>query len=84
MALARMTVVDSKKLLLSKWTAVEPRDNEKHFVVRRVLKKRAKETKRVCVEIEAVISKRVRMLSLLELGDTARWARGWTRDSHMG
>jgi len=79
-----MTVVDSKKLLLSKWTAVEPRDNEKHFVVRRVLKKRAKETKRVCVEIEAVISKRVRMLSLLELGDTARWARGWTRDSHMG
>ena len=75
-----MPAVDSKQLLFSKWTAIQPCDREKHFVVRRVFKKRGEESKAICVELEAVISKRMRLLSLQELRDATRWARGWNRE----
>jgi tryptophan-rich hypothetical protein len=81
LASTRKAPLDSKKLLSSKWTAVEPHDREKHFFVRRVLKRRAEEPRTGYVELEAVISKRVRRLSLRELSDTTRWTRGWSRDS---
>jgi len=75
-----MTVPDSKQLLFSKWTAVRPRNKEKHFVVRRVFEETVEGCKSTFVEIDAVISKRIRRLSLQELRDPTRWARGWGRD----
>jgi tryptophan-rich hypothetical protein len=59
-----------KKLLHTKWTAVTPRNKEKHFLVTRVIEPEPPGSPVVSVEIEAVHSRR-------ELKDAARWRRGW-------
>lgn len=66
-----------KKLLHTKWTAVEPRNKEKHFLVTKVIEPEAPGSPVVSVEIEAVHSKRVRIIGWRELTDVARWRRGW-------
>ena len=66
-----------KKLLHSKWTAVEPRNKEKHFLVARVIEPEPPGLPVVSVEIEAVHSKRVRIIAWRELTDAAKWRRGW-------
>jgi tryptophan-rich hypothetical protein len=66
-----------KKLLHTKWTAVEPRNKEKHFLVIRVIEPEPPSSPVVSVEIEAVHSKRARIIEWRELTDAARWARGW-------
>ena len=77
----RRSTVDSRKLLYSKWTAIEPRDREKHFVVNRIFQIDTSGSTSVNVELEAVLSKRVRSLPLNELFDTTRWTQGWSRSS---
>ncbi len=66
-----------RKLLLSKWTAVSPRNREKHFVVIRVLEPEPPEAPVELVEIEAVHSKRTFLLHWRELADGGRWRQGW-------
>jgi len=66
-----------KKLLHTKWTAVEPRNKEKHFIVTKVIEPEPPGSAVVSVEIEAVHSKRVRIIGWRELTDVARWRRGW-------
>lgn len=69
-----------KKLLLTKWTAVVPRDKEKHFVVTRVippLPPQTPQTRIDEVEIEAVHSKRTAVLHWRELTDASQWRQGW-------
>ncbi len=66
-----------KKLLHTKWTAVEPRSKEKHFLVTKVIEPEPPGSPVVSVEIEAVHSKCVRIIEWRELTDTARWRRGW-------
>jgi tryptophan-rich hypothetical protein len=66
-----------KKLLLSKWTAVAPRDKEKHFVVVRVLEPVAPALRIEEVELQAVHSGRVQVLPWRELKDASRWRQGW-------
>jgi tryptophan-rich hypothetical protein len=66
-----------KKLLDTKWTAVQPVDREKHFVVSKVLEPEPPGSPVVSVEIEAVHSKRARIIAWRELTDAARWRRGW-------
>jgi tryptophan-rich hypothetical protein len=66
-----------KKLLLSKWTAVTPSDREKHFVVTRVIAPEPPATRIEQVELEAVHSRRARVLSWRELLDATRWRQGW-------
>jgi tryptophan-rich hypothetical protein len=65
-----------KKLLQSKWTAVEPRDREKHFLVVQVVEPRPGAPIQQ-VEIEAVHSKRTALIDWRELADTKRWHQGW-------
>jgi tryptophan-rich hypothetical protein len=72
------TALNANKLLLSKWTAVEPREREKHFMVVKVLDPLSAGGQVTHVQIEAVISGRVSTLAWRELADTARWKRGWT------
>jgi tryptophan-rich hypothetical protein len=71
------TPLDPKKLLLSKWTAGNPRNKEKHFLVARVLQPAAPAGKIAQIELEAVHSKRVTTLHWRELTDRRRWLPGW-------
>ncbi len=66
-----------KKLLLTKWTAVTPRAREKHFMVVRVIEPELPGAPVQDVEIEAVYTRRTRVLPWRELTDAARWRRGW-------
>lgn len=66
-----------KKLLHTKWTAVEPRNKEKHYLVTKVIEPVSPELPVQSVEIEAVHSKRARIIGWRELTDVARWRRGW-------
>jgi tryptophan-rich hypothetical protein len=68
------TELSPKKLLHTKWTAVEPRNKEKHFLVTRVIEPEPPGSPVVAVEIEAVHSNSIEWR---ELTDVARWRRGW-------
>ena len=66
-----------KKLLHTKWTALAPRDKEKHFLVTKVIEPEPLGAPVVSVEIEAVHSKRARIIEWQELTDATLWRRGW-------
>jgi tryptophan-rich hypothetical protein len=66
-----------RKLLHTKWTAVEPKHKEKHFLVTRVVEPEPPGSPVVSVEIEAVHSGRVQLIAWRELKDATRWKRGW-------
>ena len=70
-------VVSPKKLLHIQWTAVEPRNKEKHFLVTKVIEPEPPGSPVVSVEMEAVHSKRVRIIAWRELTNAAQWRRGW-------
>lgn len=64
------------KLLHSKWTAAQPKDREKHFIVVRVLTvDDAGPAERV--ELEAVLSRRSFQLPWRELTAGDVWLQGW-------
>jgi tryptophan-rich hypothetical protein len=75
---AASTLPGPKKLLHSKWTAREPRDREKHFLVTRLIEPEIPGAPLEEVEVEAVLSKRMKILPWRELRDASRWIRGWT------
>ena len=64
-----------EKLRLSKWTAVEPRNREKHFIVTKLLRD-TDETIIQCI-IEAVHSKRQQTINWRDLQDSDKWRQGW-------
>lgn len=70
-----MIRLNPEKLHLSKWTAVQPVDREKHFIVTELVRD---DGDRVtgCV-LEAVHSRRRRQLDWRELRDDRRWRQGW-------
>ena len=65
------------KLLLTKWTAVTPRNREKHFVVVRVIEPEPPSIRVEQVELEAVHSRQVYLLHWRELTDASLWRQGW-------
>ena len=78
-----MNPVHPKKLLLTKWTAVQPLARQKHFVVTKVIEPEtlpvpeAAAAKIEWIEIEAVYSGKVRRIAWRELRDTSLWRQGW-------
>ncbi len=66
-----------KKLLLTKWTAVTPRNREKHFVVVRVIESEPPSVRVEQVELEAVHSRQLYLLHWRELTDASVWRQGW-------
>ena len=74
---ARRNPLSPKKLLLTKWTAVTPRNREKHFVVLRVIEPEPPSIGVEQVELEAVHSKQVYLLHWRELTDATLWRQGW-------
>jgi len=69
--------VQPKKLLLSKWTAVQRVGKEKHFLVCKLHWPEASEEKLEWVEIEAVYSQVSRRIAWRDLKDGNLWQRGW-------
>ena len=67
--------INPRKLLQSKWTAVEPMDREKHFLVAEV--EFDEEGIVTYCELEAVISHKLYPINWRDLKDISRWRQGW-------
>lgn len=74
-ASSTMNPINPKKLLHSKWTAVQPVNKEKHFMVTEV--EFDEEGVVVDCVIEAVMSKRTESIDWTVLKNTDNWRQGW-------
>jgi tryptophan-rich hypothetical protein len=72
-----MTSIHPKKLLLTKWTATRPVRKQKHFLVTKVIVPEPPSEKIEWIEIEAVYSKKSRIIRWRELQDETVWRQGW-------
>ena len=72
-----MNLLNSKKLLLTKWTAVKPVAKQKHFLISRVIEPEQLTDPIERVEIEAVFSKTVQEIAWRDLQDDRVWRQGW-------
>ena len=72
-----MNALHPKKLLLTKWTAVNPVARNKHFLVSKVIQTEPPELTPEWIEIEAVHSKTVTRILWHELRDSSLWRQGW-------
>ena len=70
-----MNRINPSKLLMSKWTAVEVKHKQRHFIVSKVHRD-ADETLTIC-ELEAVIDKTVYLIDWRQLQDSGCWIMGW-------
>ena len=70
-----MNPINPKTLLLSKWTAVQPVNKEKHFMVTEV--EFDEEGVVVDCVIEAVMSKRTESIDWTVLKNADNWRQGW-------
>ncbi|XKU41697.1 TIGR02450 family Trp-rich protein [Pseudomonas [fluorescens] ATCC 17400] len=71
-----MNRINPAKLLLSKWTATQPRNKEKHFLVTDLF--RDDEGSVLEIELQAVLTRRSERLAWQSLQDAERWKIGWT------
>ena len=67
--------INPAKLLNSKWTARQPQNKEKHFLVTRLNLNVQGEV--ISCELEAVINKQSYTLVWQELKNAERWLQGW-------
>lgn len=72
---AALNKINPKKLLSSKWTAVEPKKREKHFMVTEL--EFDEEGAVISCSIEAIISKRSIPIQWQDLKDMSHWVHGW-------
>tara|TARA_R110002072_G_scaffold185038_1_gene341763 strand:+ start:1028 stop:1243 length:216 start_codon:yes stop_codon:yes gene_type:complete len=70
-----MNQINPKKLINSKWTAVQPDKKEKHFMVTEV--EFDEEESVISCLLEAVLSKRSTLIQWQELKDARKWVHGW-------
>ena len=67
--------VHPKKILDSKWTALQPENGEKHFIVRRCTY--SAPGKMDQVELEAVLTGNGYWMAWRDLKDAGVWRMGW-------
>ena len=70
-----MNRINPNKLNLSKWTAVTPKNREKHFLVTKLLKDEEGVVQQ-CV-LEAVLTHRQEIIGWQQLTDSDHWQQGW-------
>jgi tryptophan-rich hypothetical protein len=70
-------MINNKKLLNSKWTALSPQNREKHFVVIKVVKCENDPQVIKSLTLEAVVTKRAFKMTPHELKQTDSWQEGW-------
>ncbi|MGI4840569.1 MAG: TIGR02450 family Trp-rich protein [Janthinobacterium lividum] len=68
--------LNPRKLLLSKWTAAQPRNKEKHFLVTELLLDDDEQTV-IGVALQAVMTENVQQLPWQALQDAEVWRIGW-------
>ena len=66
-----------KKLLHSKWTAVNPVLKEKHFMVTQLIMPDPESQVIEAVELEAVMTKRKQVMPWRDLQNSDVWKQGW-------
>lgn len=71
-----MNRINPKKLLGSKWTAVQPKNKQKHFIVDKV-EFDEENLKVISCSIEAVINRQSFVIDWQELKDSSLWVIGW-------
>ena len=69
--------LNATKLLLTKWTAAQPQNKEKHFIVTKLIEPEVPEAQIEMVELEATYSKRSFTLPWRDLLDESQWLQGW-------
>jgi tryptophan-rich hypothetical protein len=67
--------LNPRKLLLSKWTAAQPQNREKHFLVTELF--RDEEGTVLEIELQAVLTQRSERLPWQALQDDVAWRMGW-------
>jgi tryptophan-rich hypothetical protein len=67
--------INPRKLLHSKWTAVNPSNKEKHFLVTEV--EFSEEGEVIHCLLEAVLTNRSEPIDWTELKDENNWRQGW-------
>ena len=72
-----MNPLNPKKLLLSKWTAVQPLRKDKHFLVTKVVEPEVAGDKTQWVDMEAVFSRSTQRLAWRDLQNDEVWKQGW-------
>ncbi|NNE62764.1 MAG: TIGR02450 family Trp-rich protein [Gammaproteobacteria bacterium] len=70
-----MNKINPGKLLNSKWTAANPVNDEKHFLVTKL--EFDKQDMVVLCLIEAVVSKRSSAIEWKDLENSDKWIQGW-------
>lgn len=70
-----MNRINPNKLHHSKWTAVNPQQKEKHFLVTQLIRNEGYTV--IACELEAVINHHVYTIDWHELQDSNRWKIGW-------
>ena len=70
-----MNRINPDKLLNSKWTAVQPVNRQRHFIITSVIK--SDDGLVTGCEIEAVLTHKVSEIDWRELKDSDRWVMGW-------
>ena len=67
--------INPKKLLLSKWTVVQPCNKEKHFLVTKLIRNEQEDI--IACVLEAVINHHEYQLAWQLLKDPIFWLPGW-------
>ncbi|QSL91293.1 TIGR02450 family Trp-rich protein [Ectopseudomonas toyotomiensis] len=67
--------LNPRKLLLSKWTAAQPQNRERHFLVTELI--RDEQDNILGVELQAVLTQRSQQLDWRQLQDSEYWLQGW-------
>jgi tryptophan-rich hypothetical protein len=70
-----MNAINPKKLLNSKWTALAPKNKEKHFIVSEVLFN--DDGAVISCVIEAVLTHRQQEIDWKNLKNSQQWLQGW-------
>ena len=70
-----MNRINPDKLLHSKWTALQVKQKERHFIVSRL--QRADDETIVSCELEAIINNNVYEIDWQQLKDSSCWLMGW-------
>jgi len=70
-----MNRINPEKLMKSKWTAIDPVNRQRHFIVTDV--QRNDEGVVVSCELEAVLTRKAAQIDWHELKDASRWQMGW-------
>ena len=71
-----MNQINPKKLLNSKWSAVAPKNKEKHFIVTKMTYSEDDGSVTGCW-LEAVFTQRVETIDWQILKDSDNWLLGW-------